>query len=198
MNLPNRLTIARLLMVPVFVVMAMIDTWWGYGLAAIIFTAAAITDFLDGRIARARNLVTNFGKLMDPLADKVLVASAFVMMMEISWLHVPGWAVVVILAREFLVTGARSVATAEGLVLAANIWGKTKAMLQMLYIGIFLSLTAIVVALDAFQPDAFPDAAQWLHSASYYVVLVVTLITVYSGFQFAKSNWSVLKLGPNE
>lgn len=195
MNLPNRLTVARLFMVPLFVGLMVIDNWWGYLLACATFGIAALTDFLDGRIARARNLVTNFGKLMDPLADKVLVTSAFVMMMETTLLHVPGWTVVVILAREFLVTGARSVASSEGLVLAANIWGKTKAMLQMIYIGTFIGLAGIVASIQAYEIDVFPDAAAWLYNGSYYVMLVVTLVTVYSGIQFARTNWATLNLG---
>ncbi len=110
MNLPNRLTVARLIMVPLFVLLMVFDDFFAYLAANIVFLIASLTDYFDGKIARERNLVTNFGKLMDPLADKVLIAAAFVMLMGVPVLNIPPWAIVAILAREFLVTGARSMA----------------------------------------------------------------------------------------
>lgn len=198
MNLPNRLTVARLIMVPAFVVFMMMGTAWGYSIAWFIFVVASFTDWLDGRIARTRNLMTNFGKLMDPMADKILVASAFVMMMEIDVLHVPGWTIVAILGREFLVTGARSMAAAEGSVIAANIWGKTKAMIQMLFIGTFILLAAICLATEGVAPDRFPAFEARLQVVSYWTIVFVAVFTVFSGIQFARSNWKSLRLGMNE
>lgn len=133
MNLPNKLTLLRIIAIPVFIAVLMM----GYGYAATaIFVLAALTDMLDGRIARKYNLVTNFGKLMDPLADKLLVMSALVCLVELG--SVPGWMVIVILAREFAVTGLRQVAASEGIVIAAGTTGKIKTITQMIAIPLLL------------------------------------------------------------
>ncbi len=133
MNLPNKLTLLRIIAIPVFIVVLMMDH--GY-IATVIFIAAALTDMLDGKIARKYNLVTNFGKLMDPLADKLLVMSALVCLVELA--RVPGWMVIVILAREFAVTGLRQVAASEGIVIAAGMTGKIKTVTQMIAIPLLL------------------------------------------------------------
>ncbi len=133
MNLPNKLTMARILAVPVFIVVYLL----GYNIAAvIIFALASLTDMLDGKIARARGLVTNFGKIMDPLADKILVISAFVCFVEVG--IVPGWMVIVVLAREFAVSGLRTVAAADGTVIAAGMTGKIKTVTQMIAVILLL------------------------------------------------------------
>ncbi len=133
MNLPNKLTLLRIVAIPVFIVVLMM----GHGYAAtVIFIAAALTDMLDGKIARKYNLVTNFGKLMDPLADKLLVMAALVCLVELA--RVPGWMVIVILAREFAVTGLRQVAASEGIVIAAGMTGKIKTVTQMIAIPLLL------------------------------------------------------------
>ena len=133
MNLPNKLTLLRIIAIPVFIMVLMM----GHGyVATIIFIAAALTDMLDGHIARKYDLVTNFGKLMDPLADKLLVMSALLCLVELG--DVAGWMVIVILAREFAVTGLRQVAAAEGIVIAAGITGKIKTITQMIAIPLLL------------------------------------------------------------
>lgn len=133
MNLPNKLTLLRIIMVPFFVVfMAFDDTPKSLLAAAVIFAAASLTDMLDGKIARKYGLITNFGKLMDPLADKILVMSAMVCFVARSF--APAWVVVVILAREFLVTSLRLIAAAEGTVIAADNWGKIKTVTQMAWV----------------------------------------------------------------
>lgn len=126
MNLPNKLTIARVIAAPVYVILYALEL---YIPAFIVFVAASLTDMLDGRIARARGLVTNFGKIMDPLADKILVYSAFCMFIDKG--IVPGWMLIIILAREFAVSGMRTVAASEGKVIAAGMTGKIKTVLQM-------------------------------------------------------------------
>ena len=126
MNLPNKLTIARMIAAPVYVILYALEL---YIPAFIVFVAASLTDMLDGRIARARGLVTNFGKIMDPLADKILVYSAFCMFIDKG--IVPGWMLIIILAREFAVSGMRTVAASEGKVIAAGMTGKIKTVLQM-------------------------------------------------------------------
>jgi CDP-diacylglycerol--glycerol-3-phosphate 3-phosphatidyltransferase len=195
MNLPNKLTVARMIMVPIFVVLMSFDNTACYATAYIIFIVAGITDIADGRIARARQLVTNFGKLMDPVADKILVTSAFIMMMTVPNLNVPGWAVIAIISREFLVTGARSIAAGDGAVIAANWAGKVKMAAQVGYVGIFLGLAVVYRLLD-------PSITPWLGSfesalqiTSYWAAAAVALFTMWSGVQFAVQNWKKLNLG---
>ena len=133
MNLPNKLTLGRIFAIPVFIVVLLM----GYRVAAVvIFILAAFTDMLDGKIARKYNLVTNFGKLMDPLADKLLTMSAFLCLVELG--DVAAWMVIVILGREFIITGMRQVAAAEGIVIAAVWSGKFKTVLQMVAIPLLL------------------------------------------------------------
>ncbi len=133
MNLPNKLTLGRIFAVPVFVILYVTGhpVW-----AFIVFVLASITDMLDGKIARKYGLVTNFGKIMDPLADKVLVYSAFVLMVADG--KVPAWMLIVILAREFIVSGVRTVAAADGTVIAADIYGKLKTVFQMVAVPLLV------------------------------------------------------------
>ena len=133
MNLPNKLTMGRIFAIPVFIVVFLLDYRYA---AAVIFILAALTDMLDGHIARKNNLVTNFGKLMDPLADKLLVMSALICLSQVG--DVPGWMVIVILGREFIITGMRQVAAAQGIVIAAGTTGKIKTIPQMIAIPLLI------------------------------------------------------------
>ena len=133
MNLPNKLTLLRVVLIPVFVVLLLLEGGQNYTLriaALIVFCIASFTDFLDGQIARRNNLVTNFGKFMDPLADKLLVCSALICMIELGQL--PSWYVITVIAREFIISGFRLVAADNGIVIAASWWGKFKTTFQML------------------------------------------------------------------
>ncbi len=203
MNLPNRLTLARVIMVPVFVGLLSFHSWICYLLGYLVFAAAAITDYYDGKIARERNLVSNFGKLLDPVADKVLLAAGFVMLMTVPSavepglraLHIPGWTVVAILAREFVVTGVRSLAASEGVVIAANNYGKAKAVLQMVFIFVFLFLVLVEQVVAAWAPGSARWFHEFLHSASFWAIVAVAIYTVYSGAQFLRANWRQLHLG---
>ena len=137
MNLPNKLTVMRVVLIPIVVALmlyAPVGGWLFWLLAGLVYGAAAITDAFDGSIARKRGLITDFGKLMDPVADKLLVAAVFICLVELGLCS--SWVLIIILAREFLVTSVRSVASSRGLVIAANKWGKAKTIFQM---------TAIVV-----------------------------------------------------
>ncbi len=133
MNLPNKLTVLRVCMIPFFVVMLMLNggenQTYRY-IAAVIFIVASLTDMLDGKIARKYNLVTNFGKFMDPLADKLLVCSALICLVDLKQL--PAWMVIVIISREFIISGFRLVASDNGIVIAASYWGKFKTTFQMI------------------------------------------------------------------
>lgn len=133
MNLPNQLTVGRVIAVPFFIVLYLMG--WDV-LATVLFILASATDALDGYLARKNNLVSNFGKIMDPLADKILVTAALVLLVEAG--QVAGWMLIVILAREFAVGGLRTVAAADGKVIAAGMTGKIKTVLQMVAVPLLL------------------------------------------------------------
>lgn len=139
MNLPNKLTVLRIIMVPFFVLFMLTDLGGSANkwIALVLFCVASLTDFLDGKIARARNLVTNFGKFMDPLADKLLVCSAMVCLIPSGKLA--AWVVIVIISREFIISGFRLVASDSGIVIAASYWGKFKTVFQMLMIIVLIA-----------------------------------------------------------
>lgn len=200
MNLPNKLTVARCVMAFLFVGLMSFEHVLTYFLAFAVFVAAALTDFLDGRIARARGLITNFGKLLDPVADKLLMVAGFVMLITVRQLWIPAWTLVVIFGREFLVTGVRGLAASEGSVLPANNWGKAKTVVQMTYVGVFLFLVALLQLLDS-RPEwhgFWPEGTAWfeflLGWSSWIGILLVAVYTVYSGVQFTWENRKRLNL----
>ena len=138
MNLPNKLTTLRVIMIPFFVFFMLTDVGGNANkwICLAIFVVASITDWFDGHLARKNNLVTNFGKFMDPLADKLLVCSALICMIELD--RLPAWFVIIIIAREFIISGFRLIAAENGVVIAANYWGKFKTTFQMLMIIVMI------------------------------------------------------------
>ena len=187
MNLPNQLTVARLILTFVFVaLLSLEDLSWSKTAALFAFAIAAITDFLDGYIARKHNLVTNFGKLMDPLADKVLMCAGFVLLTRLEL--IPAWIVVVILSREFMVTGLRLLASAEGVVLAAENLGKYKTIFQIVTVIYFLLFLAAKESLIGFlQPlfNAFYLGPDHLGMALIWTSLI---LTAWSGWSYLWKN----------
>lgn len=165
MNLPNKLTLFRVILIPFFVFFLLAPYFTGYGnyIAVAVFIVASITDFLDGHIARKRNLVTNFGKFMDPLADKLLVCSALICLIELD--RLPAWIVIIIIAREFIISGFRLIASDNGVVIAASYWGKFKTTFQMLMV--------IVLILDIPHPVFY-----WLGVILTYISLALTVISL--------------------
>ena len=137
MNLPNKLTILRAIMIPFFLVFLYMSPGWSKWVALGIFIAASLTDMLDGKIARKYNLVTNFGKFMDPLADKLLVCSALIALSDLN--RIPAWIVIVIIARDFIISGFRLIAAEKGIVIAAGWWGKIKTTVQMIMVGFLIA-----------------------------------------------------------
>ena len=138
MNTPNKLTVARMILVP-FLVVFLLTGWGGEAnrwICLAIFVAASVTDWFDGHLARKYNLITNFGKFMDPLADKLLVCSAMICMIELD--RLPAWVVIIIIGREFIISGFRLIAAENGIVIAANYWGKFKTVSQMIMIILLL------------------------------------------------------------
>jgi CDP-diacylglycerol--glycerol-3-phosphate 3-phosphatidyltransferase len=178
-NAANALTFARVMMIPAFIVLFMWGALPGNRLFALaVFAAACLTDALDGYVARKRKLITNLGKFMDPLADKLLVAAALIMLTETG--ELPGWAVVVILSREFIVTGFRTVAAGRGTVIAAGVLGKIKTVSQM-------------VMLFAFIPRVSDyTAAGWLSGLQTALFAVAVVMTVVSGTEYIYKNIGVL------
>lgn len=176
MNLPNKLTILRMIMVPFFIAAFMSGK---YLIALIIFAAASLTDFFDGQIARKQNLVTNFGKIMDPLADKILVYSALCLFLEND--YIKGWMLIIILAREFVIAGMRTVAASEGKVLAAGMSGKIKTVLQMFAVCIMMLGLAL-------------PAHKIIFDIGYYVFLASLVMTVYSGCEYVIKNKEVFSM----
>ena len=156
MNTPNKLTVARMILVPFLVIFML--TGWGREanrwICLAIFVAASVTDWFDGHLARKYNLITNFGKFMDPLADKLLVCSAMICMIELD--RLPAWVVIIIIGREFIISGFRLIAAENGVVIAANYWGKFKTVSQMIMIillivdfgGAFAILTEVFIWLS--------------------------------------------------
>lgn len=175
MNLPNKLTTLRVILVPVLIVVLLTGHYYT---AAVIFAAASFTDMLDGKIARKYGLVTNFGKLMDPLADKLLVMSALICLVQLS--IIPGWMVIVILGREFAITGLRTVAASEGLVIAAGRSGKIKTVLQMV---------AITLILLKNRPFAYIDIPM-----DQILLWAAVAMTVYSGAEYIIKNRHIISL----
>lgn len=177
MNLPNKLTIFRVILIPFFVFFVLTPYFPEYGkyIAVAIFITASLTDLLDGKIARKYNLVTNFGKFMDPLADKLLVCSALICLVSNGKL--PAWIVIIIISREFIISGFRLIASDNGIVIAAGYWGKFKTTFQMLMV--------IVLILDIGTP--FFDMLGLILT---YVALALTIISL---FDYLIRNKDVLK-----
>ncbi len=178
MNLPNKLTLLRVVLIPVFVVLLLLEGGQNYTLriaALIVFCIASFTDFLDGQIARRNNLVTNFGKFMDPLADKLLVCSALICMIELGQL--PSWYVITVIAREFIISGFRLVAADNGIVIAASWWGKFKTTFQM--------LTVILLILN------IPA----LHTVTLIIAGIAFVLTLVSLLDYIAKNYKVITEG---
>ncbi len=193
MNLPNKLTLLRILFVPLMIAAILIDFPLHYLTAGIIFGMAAVTDSLDGRIARKYKLVTDFGKFADPLADKILVVSAFVCFMQTGLLGRYGAIpVIIVLFREFAISGIRLVAASKGKVVAANIWGKLKTVSQMVGIALIFGMQSLleILRLCGISFGILGDAFYFIGLG---LVWLSTLFTVISGVIYIRDNISFIK-----
>ncbi|MDL4838997.1 CDP-diacylglycerol--glycerol-3-phosphate 3-phosphatidyltransferase [Aquibacillus rhizosphaerae] len=189
MNIPNRITISRILLIPIFIMLLTVPFNWGvwnigeevlpisHFVAALLFIVASTTDWVDGYYARKHNLVTNLGKFLDPMADKLLVSAALILLVELGL--APAWIVIVIISREFAVTGLRLVAAGEGVVLAAGQMGKLKTVLQIVAISLLLLHDF------PFSYLGFPFGIVMLYLA--------LIITVVSGYDYFVKNWHVMR-----
>lgn len=189
MNLPNKITISRIFLIPLFLIILTINFDWGeisignntlpvtQLVGSIIFIIASLTDWLDGYIARKYNLITNMGKFLDPLADKLLVSAAFIMLIELQ--IAPAWIIVVIISREFAITGFRLVAAGEGVVLAASSMGKLKTVSQI--------LAVILLMLNNF-PFSYTNIP-----VDMIMLYIALIFTVWSGLDYFIKNWNVMR-----
>lgn len=177
MNLPNKLTMFRVILIPFFVFFVLSGFFGRAGdiIGLIIFIVASLTDLLDGKIARKYNLVTNFGKFMDPLADKLLVCSAMICLITLG--RLPAWIVIIIIAREFIISGFRLIAVDNGVVIAASMWGKIKTVVQM----------GMIIFLLLHLPFA------WFQVLEQIVIWLALILTVISLVDYLVKNKAVLK-----
>lgn len=193
MNLPNKLTVIRIVLAPLFLLL----TLWEFPLhnliAGLVFGVAALTDMFDGRIARSRGLITNLGKFLDPLADKMLTTAAFLSFLATG--HLDVWALMVVLTREFMVTSVRLVAAKDGTVIAANFWGKLKTVMQ--FVAILFELAALEFASwqTGFLAGAnLPDVVFRIPLIVGYVLLWISVVlTASSGAQYVWNNRKFFK-----
>ncbi|MCL2108304.1 MAG: CDP-diacylglycerol--glycerol-3-phosphate 3-phosphatidyltransferase [Oscillospiraceae bacterium] len=193
LNLANKFTILRVLMLPVFVAVLLIGKIpYNYAIALILFILASITDWLDGYIARKYNMVTDLGKFLDPLADKMLVISALICFVELAW--IPSWVVVIIVMREFMVSGFRLSVCAKDnkAVIAADIWGKIKTAFTM---SVIIYMLAIEVIFELYHDFIHPKFSSFMaHALGFFdiftvlLVYMVVAITVFSGFTIIWKN----------
>lgn len=179
MNLANKITLARVLLIPIFMIVLFSHFTYSQYIAAIIFTIASATDGLDGYIARSRNQVTTFGKFIDPLADKLLVSTALISMVQLG--KVPAWIVVIIIAREFTITGFRIIAASEGITIAASPLGKIKTITQL------ISIILLLINNYPFRLINLPFDIIMLYLSLFFTVL--------SGIDYIYKNKHVLKSG---
>lgn len=196
MNLPNKLTLFRIILVPIMVIIPFIPlegelfgisiTWL---LVALIFVIASITDKLDGYLARSRNQVTTFGKFLDPIADKILVLAAMIMLVEAS--RLPGWIPIIVLFREFIVSGYRLIAVQkDGNVIAASIWGKLKTVTQML--GLIVALIDINAFGTCFN-GSLSGISLVLNIVSTVILSISVIATIFSGWDYIKNGKDLFK-----
>ena len=176
MNTPNKLTLLRVIMIPFFVVFMLADLGsWSKWAALIVFVVASMTDWLDGYLARRDHLVTDFGKFMDPLADKLLVCSALICLTDMD--RIPSWVVIIIIGREFIISGFRLIASDNGVVIAASYWGKAKTVCQMI-------MTIVLIA----------DLGSGVYLLEQVLIYASLLLTVISLVTYLWQNRKVLSM----
>ena len=188
MNLPNKLTVGRIVLVPFFVAAMLIDFPLNHLVALLIFITASITDLLDGKIARKRNLVTDFGKFADPLADKILVLSALLCFVQLGCCDCI--AVIIVLFREFAVTSIRLIAASKGKVVAANIWGKVKTVTQMIAIIAILvfNSTVSILSLTPMNIEIIVTLGNIFHIIGNIAIWISTFFAILSGVIYIYQN----------
>ena len=190
-NLPNRLTLLRVGLVPLFLALLAFDNMYTQLLALVTFIAAAITDYYDGKIARERSQETDFGRLMDPLADKILICAAFIYFVE-SYPRIPAWIVTIIIAREFAVSGIRMLAASKGKIVAADKTGKLKTVSQLTAIITILVVIAYIKLSEEVSAISYWYLIEgWVKIIIYILIGFTLIMTVVSGYNYLKANRSL-------
>jgi len=178
LNLPNKLTLIRMFLSPIYLALMLIEFPYHYIVALAVFAIASLTDMLDGKIARKNNLITVFGKLLDPLADKMLTTAALLAFMREGWCSI--WIVMIVLTREFAVAGVRLIATAQGIVIPANYWGKAKTVSQMVFTIVIMLLAELDATFDIFANAGWFTLAR----VSNIMLWITAVLTVVSGITY--------------
>lgn len=178
LNLPNKLTLIRMFLAPIYLALMLIEFPYHYIVALAVFAVASLTDMLDGKIARKNNLITVFGKLLDPLADKMLTTAALLAFMREGWCSI--WIVMIVLTREFAVAGVRLIATAQGIVIPANYWGKAKTVSQMVFTIVIMFLAELDATFDIFANAGWFTLAR----VSNIMLWITAVLTVVSGITY--------------
>lgn len=204
MNIANQLTMLRIALVPVLILFMYLNNFWMRVFALVIFIGASITDLYDGVLARKYNTITTLGIFLDPLADKLLISAAFISFVGLKELHIPAWMVILIITREFVITGLRSLAASKNIIIAAHKSGKFKTTSQITAIIIMLLILITNSAMwryyhmvpadlaNSFDPRA--QALGWvLTKLPFWLMLVVTCLTVYSGFSYLRHHRELLR-----
>lgn len=178
LNLPNKLTLIRMFLAPIYLALMLIEFPYHYIVALAVFAVASLTDMLDGKIARKNNLITVFGKLLDPLADKMLTTAALLAFMREGWCSI--WIVMIVLTREFAVAGVRLIATAQGIVIPANYWGKAKTVSQMVFTIVIMLLAELDATFDIFANAGWFTLAR----VSNIMLWITAVLAVVSGITY--------------
>lgn len=178
LNLPNKLTLIRMFLAPIYLALMLIEFPYHYIVALAVFAVASLTDMLDGKIARKNNLITVFGKLLDPLADKMLTTAALLAFMREGWCSI--WIVMIVLTREFAVAGVRLIATAQGIVIPAHYWGKAKTVSQMVFTIVIMLLAELDATFDIFANAGWFTLAR----VSNIMLWITAVLTVVSGITY--------------
>lgn len=187
-NLPNRLTLIRVGLVPLFLLLLSFDNVYTHLLALLTFVGAAITDYYDGKIARERCQETDFGRLMDPMADKILICAAFIYFVE-SYPRIPAWIVTIIIAREFAVSGIRMLAASKGKIVVADKTGKLKTISQLTAIITILHIIAYIKLSEAVPAISYWNVIEgWVQILIYALVGFTLIMSVVSGYNYLRAN----------
>jgi CDP-diacylglycerol--glycerol-3-phosphate 3-phosphatidyltransferase len=193
MNLPNALTVTRMILSPVFMVFFLIDNLYSRYVAFLVFIVASLTDVYDGYLARRTGIVTSFGKFMDPLADKLLTSMALISLLVLQLPYIVGWMVVVIVAREILITGLRSIAAYRGVLIPPSTAAKTKTLLQMVFVNLALLHLLVGMTHERFGTPVFLLGEESMDAALEILLAATMLLTLLTGLHYLLANRELVR-----
>ena len=188
MNLPNKLTVSRIILSPIFMAFFLVDNIYSRYIAFLIFVAASLTDLYDGYLARKTGIVTNFGKFMDPLADKILTSIAFISLLALQLPYVIGWMVVVMVGREILITGLRTVAAYRGMVIPPSAGAKLKTVFQMVFVNLSILHILVEMTHEKFGTPLFLIGEPMIEGFLKLLLVLTMLLTLLTGLHYLLAN----------